>query len=75
MTAAPSDRAGCERITVTLTPKASAALAAACGPGRGKTDVVNRALQAWAFLEEQAAAGCAVLIRQPDGTAAEVRFL
>ena len=65
----------CERITVTLIPKASAALAAVTGPARTKTDAVNRALQAYAFLEEQAAAGAVVLIRQPDGTVAEVMFL
>ena len=35
----------CERVTVTLTPEASAALAALCGPGRTKTDAVNRALR------------------------------
>lgn len=65
----------CERITVALIPKASEALAAVTGPGRTKTDAVNRALQAYAFLEEQAAGGAAVLIRQRDGTVAEVMFL
>ena len=65
----------CERVTVTLTPEASAALAALCGPGRTKTGAVNRALLRDAFLEEQIAGGAAVLIRHPDGGTAEVRFI
>jgi len=64
-----------ERITVTLTPKAAAALGALCAGGLSKTDVVNHALQVHAFLEEQAAGGGELLIRQPDGTVREVRFL
>ena len=65
----------CERVTVTLTPEGSAALAALCGPGHSKTGAVNRALRAYAFLEEQVAGGAAVLVRQPDGGTAEVRFI
>jgi len=64
-----------ERVTVALAPKAAAALAALCAGGLSKTDAVNRALQVHAFLEEQAADGGEVLIRQPDGTIREVRFL
>jgi hypothetical protein len=65
----------CERITVTLIPKAAAALAAVSGTGRTRTDAVNRALQAYAFLEEQVAAGGEVLVRLPDGTVRQVMFL
>jgi hypothetical protein len=65
----------CERVTVALTPKASEALAALCGPGQNKTDAVNRALVIYAILGEQIARGGAVLIRQPEGTLSEVRFL
>ena len=65
-----------ERITVTLTPQGAESLAAVTGPGRTKTDAVNRALRVYAFLEEQTA-GVArpVRIPQPDGTVSEVRFI
>ena len=65
----------CERITVALTPKAAAALAALCGRGWTKTGAVNRALQAYAVLEEKIAGGDEVLIREPDGTVRQVMFL
>lgn len=65
----------CERVTVALVPEAAAALRTLTGPGRTKTSAINRALVRDAFLEEQAAAGGTVLIRQRDGTTVEVRFL
>ena len=61
---------------MTLHPQAADALAAVTGPGRTKTDAVNRALRVYAFLEEQTAGFARpVLIPQPGGGAAEVRFI
>lgn len=36
--------------------------------GHSRTDVINRALQAYAFLEEQRAAGNELLVRSDDVT-------
>ena len=64
------------KVTVNLIPKAWAAAGdAAERLGLTRTDVINRALQAYAFLEEQIAAGAEVLVRQPDGTVRQVMFL
>ena len=64
------------KVTVNLIPKAwDAAEDAAERLRLTRTDVINRALQAYAFLEEQIAGGATVLVRQPDGTVSEVRFL
>ena len=64
------------KITVNLIPKAwEAAEDTADRLSLTRTDVINRALQAYAFLEEQIAGGATVLIRHPDGATAEVRFL
>jgi hypothetical protein len=75
MIAAQKNAETCERITVALTAEAAAALTALCGRRRTKTGAVNRALEVCAYLEEQAAGGAALLIRQPDGTTELVRFL
>lgn len=53
-----------ERVTINLIPRASAALAEAAQlTGNSKTDTVNRALQAYAFLERTMAGGGEILIR------------
>jgi hypothetical protein len=66
----------CTRITVALVPKAAAGLARLRErTGLSKTGLVNRALQAYGFVEEQMAAGRQLLIRAPDGTVREVTFL
>ena len=63
------------RTTVVLIPKAQEALdSTAERTGLTKTDVMNRALQAYAFLEEQVAAGAKILVRRGNSTE-EVRFL
>lgn len=63
------------RTTVVLVPKAQEALdQTAARTGLSKTDVINRALQAYAFLEEQAAGGAKILV-QRDRNTEEVRFL
>ncbi len=75
MSDAPETARDCERITVTLVPKTAAALARLCARRLTKTDVINRAVVAYDFLEEQVAAGADLLVRHPDGTVLEVRFL
>ena len=66
----------CERITVTLVPKAAGGLERLRERTHlSKTDLVNRAVTLYEFVEEQIAGGSAVLIRTPDGTVSEVRFL
>jgi len=63
------------RTTVVLIPRAQEALdGTAARMGLTKTDVMNRALQAYAFLEEQWAAGATILVRRGDSTE-ELRFL
>jgi len=64
------------KVTVNLIPKAwAAAEDTAERLSLTRTDVINRALQAYAFLEEQVTAGATLLVRAPDGTVSEVRFL
>lgn len=63
------------RTSVSLIPRAQEALdATAERTGLSKTDVINRALQAYAFLEEQHADGAKILVRRGDSTE-EVHFL
>lgn len=63
------------RVSAILIPRAQDALdQTAKRMGLTRTDVVNRALQAYAFLEEQMTAGATILIRR-DGVTEEVRFL
>ena len=63
------------RITIALIPKAQEALDTLTGrSGLSKTDVINRALQAYAFLEDQAAGGAKILVQRGRNTE-EVRFL
>ncbi len=63
MTATPMTRSH----TFHLIPKAETALTAAAEiTGLSRNEVVNRALQAYAFLEEQHASGHELLTRQGD---------
>ena len=63
------------RITVNLIPRAVAALDQARAiTGLSQTDVVNRALQAYAFLEKEGSEGARVLIER-NGKITEVRLL
>lgn len=63
------------RITVSLTPDAEKALDQTVERrGLSKTDVVSRALVAYAYLDEQTAAGARVLVRQGNTTEG-IRFL
>jgi predicted transcriptional regulator len=63
VTATPMSRAR----TFHLVPKADAALDRAAEiTGHSRTDVVNRALQAYLFLVEQRQAGADLLVRNGD---------
>ena len=64
------------KVTVNLIPKAwDAVNATAALLGLSRTDVINRALQAYAFFEQTAAGGSEVLIRSGDGDVQQVKFL
>ncbi|MQY11467.1 hypothetical protein SRB5_15850 [Streptomyces sp. RB5] len=57
-----------ERYSVTLVPPAVAAVNKLTqSTGLSKTDVINRAVQLYAFVDEQLQNGSIVLIRHPDG--------
>jgi len=58
-----------ERITVSLIPKASSGLAALSErTGLNKTDLVNRAIALYEFIDSRMAAGAEILVRDGDGT-------
>lgn len=66
-----------ERITVALIKEASADLAwLIAETGRSKTDCVNRAIQAYAFLEQERRHGNQVLLVNSDSDTTQiVRFV
>lgn len=66
-----------ERVTVNLTPRASAALADAAElTGYNRTDVINRAVQVYAHLEKVQRDGGRCLVQSASGEPPEVlRFL
>jgi hypothetical protein len=65
-----------ERVTVNLTERAVRALELAVSiTPDSKTDTVNRALQAYAYLLRAMDQGSEILIRQPDGEIAKIEFL
>ena len=64
------------RVTTNLLPRAAEALET----GRqltdcSITDFVNRAVQAYAYMEEVTARGADILIREKDGEAAVIKFM
>lgn len=64
------------KVTVNLIPKAwDAANETATRTGLTRTDVINRALQVYAFFEQTAAEGGEVLVRSQDGRLNQVKFL
>jgi hypothetical protein len=64
-----------ERLHVLLTPKAAAALTAVSeAEAMKKTDVVNRAVQLYAWIQERRNEGDELVIRHPDGTAELVQL-
>jgi hypothetical protein len=63
----PAAPAPPERITVALIPKAAADLKKLMDrTGLSKTDITNRAITAYEFIEAQARAGKEVLIVDPE---------
>ncbi|MET8811869.1 hypothetical protein ABZW47_07690 [Streptomyces sp. NPDC004549] len=57
-----------ERYSVTLVPPAVEAIGKLVEvTGLTKTDVINRAVQIYAFLEERMAEGSEVVLRDPNG--------
>jgi hypothetical protein len=66
-----------ERITVALIAKAAEDLKRTqARTGLTKTDVVNRALSLYAFLDERLAGGSEILLRHKDtGTTELIRLL
>ncbi|PAZ16917.1 hypothetical protein CLM62_05445 [Streptomyces sp. SA15] len=58
-----------ERYSVTLLPPAVEAIAELTeSTGLSKADVINRAVQIYAYLDAQKQGGADLLLRQPDGT-------
>lgn len=71
-----AETAELHKVTVNLIPKAWDAVAATSERlGITRTDTINRALQAYAFLEAEMAAGAEIIVRRQDGAAETVKFL
>ena len=65
-----------QRVTVNLIPKSSASLdRLAERTTMSKTDVINRALQLYDFIDGETAAGGQILVRSADGTAEVLRII
>jgi hypothetical protein len=65
-----------ERITVDLTPRTVEALDRLVdGTGLSKTDLVNRAVQLYAYIDGATESGAKVIVQWPSGDAEAVRFL
>lgn len=65
-----------ERVTVNLVPKTAKALAEGTAQAElSKTDFINRAIQAMAFLEDVTANGGTLLIRWPGGDVDSVKLI
>jgi ribosomal protein L6P/L9E len=65
-----------ERFTVTLIPTAVRAVATLIRiTGLSKTDVINRAVQVYAFLAQEMADGKEVLLRDEQGNTERVHIV
>ncbi|MFF9129262.1 MULTISPECIES: hypothetical protein [unclassified Streptomyces] len=65
-----------ERYSVTLVPPAVEAISKLVeATGLTKTDVINRAVQVYAFLEERMKEGDDVLLRSPSGELERVHIV
>jgi uncharacterized protein (DUF342 family) len=74
--AVQSPRTSPERVTVALIPRAADQLEWLQQQTQlSKTDIVNRSITLYAFIEEQMAAGNEIIIRDHDGSEKMVRFL
>ena len=64
------------RITVGLIKKADEALdELSSDTGLSKSDLVNRALQLYKFIEDEKAKGNTIWVHTPDDKAAQVHFV
>lgn len=65
-----------ERFSITLIPSAVRAVALLMSlTGLSKTDILNRAVQVYEFIEEQKQSGKEILVRDKDGTFERVHIL
>ncbi|GAA3866323.1 hypothetical protein [Streptomyces lannensis] len=65
-----------ERYSVTLVPPAVDAIAELTeSTGLSKADVINRAVQIYAYLDAQTRGGADLLLRQPDGTPEKLHII
>src|SRR6266550_1358877 len=61
-----------EKVTVNLTSRSAEALEkTVAGTGDSKTDVINKAVQLYAFVQDHIDAGGLFYIRDPDSTEVE----
>jgi hypothetical protein len=66
---------GLERVTINLTPRAFRALELATElTGDSKTDVINRAVQVYAYLEHIIASGGSIHAQDSEGSKTELLF-
>ena len=57
--------AGCDRVTVTLVPRAATALQSTHErTWMSKTDIVNRAVSLYAFVEAEMSSGAEIIVRR-----------
>jgi hypothetical protein len=64
------------KLTVNITRRANVALSEASGTnGESKTNVVNRAIQAYALLTRMMANGWDLVLKDQDGNEQQVHFL
>ena len=74
--APPAERVTAERITVALIPKAARNLAKTQRRrGLSKTDITNRALSLYEFIDAALDAGSEILVRDKAGTVQSVHLL
>lgn len=67
---------GVEQITVPLIPKAADDLARTGERGKlNRTDIVNRAISLYSFVDEELASGAELLLRRPDGSTYLIGFI
>lgn len=64
------------KVTVELVPKAVAAVDEAVGlTGLSRIDVINRAVQLYAFVELEKSAGAQILVRSASGETHQMELL
>jgi hypothetical protein len=65
-----------ENVRLPLVDRAALDLAKACRRSRlSPTDIVNRAITLYEFLDQERAAGTEVLLRRPDGSTVSLQLM